>query len=200
MFSSTVQRLLFGLLSIVCIVFLLGSATAPQPAVLFIPDVETEQETAMLLEESETAPEEEPTVCAEPEEPAPSELRYAHLALSITQEEKALMALTVYHESRGEPRDGQRAVAETILNRVLSDRFSEVTTVKEVIYQKNQFDCAAALTTQPIREPACLTNCFEVVNEVIMGAEYVIPDHYLFFSTHCPSTDDYIKIGHHYFR
>lgn len=200
MFSSTVQRFLFGLLSIVCLVFLLGSASTPQPAVLFVPDVEASYEPTTLLEEFEDVPEKTPVVCEEIEEPAPSELRYAHLALSITQEEKALMALTVYHESRGEPRDGQRAVAETILNRVLSDRFSEVTTVKEVIYQKGQFDCAAALTTQPIREPACLTNCFEVVNEVIMETEYAIPAHYLFFSTHCPSTDDYIKIGNHYFR
>lgn len=195
MFSTTVQRLLYCLLALVCLVFLLGSTTSEPNALSDEPVEEAACEPMLLSAEDVT-----PVMVEVAEEPAPVELRYAHLALSITNEERALMALTVYHESRGEPHDGQRAVAETILNRVLSDRFSEVTTVKEVIYQKGQFDCAAALTTQPIREPDCLAACFDVVDEVLAESSYIIPEDYLFFSTHLPGTDDYIKIGNHYFR
>lgn len=108
------------------------------------------------------------------------------------------MALAVYHESRGEPHGGQRAVAETILNRVLSVQFPD--TVKEVIYQDGQFDCAGALLSEAIREPGALANCFDVVDEVFMESEYAIPEYYCFFSTGRPKTSDYIQIGNHYFR
>lgn len=197
MFSTTVQRLLFGVLAVVCSVFLLGSVQSPEPE----PAPEYDTQVMMLSE-----PEEPSVVCYDApvveavEEPAPVELRYAHLNLTISQEERGLMALTVYHESRGEPHDGQRAVAETILNRVLSDKFPDTNTVKEVIYQDGQFSCAGALLSEAIREPGALANCFDVVDEVLSESEYAIPAQYCFFSTGRPKTSDYIQIGNHYFR
>ena len=112
------------------------------------------------------------------------------------------MAIVVYHESRGEPYDGQRAVAEVILNRTLSEKFPD--TVEKVIYQKYnntyQFVCAPALTTAPIKEPDALANCFDVVDEVLAETEYAVPAHYYFFSTGSTKKADHIKIGHHTFR
>lgn len=138
----------------------------------------------------------------EPVDETPVEARYAAIAESISQKEKGLMAMVVYHESRGEPHDGQRAVAEVILNRTLSEKFPD--TVEEVIYQKYnntyQFVCAPALTTAPIKEPDALANCFDVVNEVLAEEEYAVPAHYYFFSTGSTKAADHIKIGHHTFR
>ena len=47
------------------------------------------------------------------------------------------LSLALYHEARGEPLNGQRAVAEVIMNRVESDRFPD--TICGVVMQPNQF-------------------------------------------------------------
>jgi N-acetylmuramoyl-L-alanine amidase len=51
-------------------------------------------------------------------------------------EQKSLecLALNVYHEARGEPPEGQYAVAEVTLNRAASPRFPD--TVCDVVYEK----------------------------------------------------------------
>ncbi|MDH3475798.1 MAG: cell wall hydrolase [Rhodospirillales bacterium] len=48
-------------------------------------------------------------------------------------QELACLALNIYHEARGEPRDGQVAVAQVVLNRVESERFPD--TVCRVVRQ-----------------------------------------------------------------
>ena len=47
------------------------------------------------------------------------------------------LALALYHEARGEPRQGQMMVAAVIVNRVVSDRFPN--DMCEVIMQPRQF-------------------------------------------------------------
>lgn len=49
--------------------------------------------------------------------------------------EVTCLALNIYHESRGEPRAGQFAVAEVTMNRVASKHYPN--TVCEVVYQQN---------------------------------------------------------------
>ena len=44
------------------------------------------------------------------------------------------LALNIYHEARGEPLDGQYAVAEVTMNRVASKRYPE--TICEVVFEK----------------------------------------------------------------
>ena len=124
--------------------------------------------------------------------------RYATLAETMTAEEKALAALVVYHESRGEPIEGQIAVAEVVFNRALSE-YGGATSVCDVIYADGQFSCADALTRVAIVEPECLTTAYEVVDTVLASTTYQLPEYYMYFGTSKPSTSDYIKIGHHYF-
>ena len=65
--------------------------------------------------------------------------RYETVQEKITDEDRALSALMIYHESRGESEDGQRAVAEVLCNRILSDLYPD--TAKEVIsFAKFDFD------------------------------------------------------------
>lgn len=130
-----------------------------------------------------------------PEEPAPG--RYADIAETITDEELALSALTIYHEARGESYECQKAVFEVILNRVLDDRFPN--TISEVIYQPGQFTTAKLLTTAPIQEPACLAIAFQVVEDVLEETEYVLGDTYIYFATSKVNGKNHIKIDETYF-
>lgn len=59
--------------------------------------------------------------------------------LKLTSEERELLARLVYAESRGEPFEGQMAVAAVVLNRVRHPSFPN--SVREVIYEPGQFLC-----------------------------------------------------------
>lgn len=194
---STKEKMIFCLLALGWVLFLTGMGTGRQQAEnLSNVELSTVEEQEVPCAISEIVAEPEPII----EEPVVT--RYSAIAESISQKEKGLMAMVVYHESRGEPHDGQRAVAEVILNRTLSDQFPS--TIEEVIYQKYngkyQFSCAPALTTDAIQEPGALANCFDVVDEVLAETEYAVPAHYYFFSTGSTKKADHIKIGHHTFR
>lgn len=138
------------------------------------------------------------TVAHEPSKQEPVTGRYASISEEITQKERGLLALVIYHESRGECVEGQEAVAEVVFNRYLS-HFDGKTTIKDLIYAKNQFSCSSYLTTAAIREPECLANAFDVLNRVIDETEYNVKDTYMYFGTKKPNTSDYVKIGSHYF-
>lgn len=57
--------------------------------------------------------------------------------LSISAEEKDLLARVVHAEAKGESFEGKVAVAHVVLNRVEHDNFPN--TIREVIYQPRQF-------------------------------------------------------------
>ncbi|MFW6030629.1 MAG: cell wall hydrolase, partial [Halanaerobiales bacterium] len=60
--------------------------------------------------------------------------------LSLSPQDKKDIALMTRLEARGEPFEGQAGVAETIINRLLSDEFPN--TVEEILTQSNQFEPA----------------------------------------------------------
>lgn len=59
-----------------------------------------------------------------------------YLAL-FDQKEVTCLARAIYHESRGEIRAGQYAVAKTVVNRAMDSRFPK--TICGVVYQPGQF-------------------------------------------------------------
>ena len=138
------------------------------------------------------------TVEHEPSKQEPVTGRYASISEEITQKERGLLALVIYHESRGECVEGQEAVAEVVFNRYLS-HFDGKTTIESLIYAKNQFSCSSCLTTAAIHEPECLATAFDIIDRVIDETEYNIKDTYMYFNTKQPKTSDYVKIGNHYF-
>jgi spore germination cell wall hydrolase CwlJ-like protein len=77
----------------------------------------------------------------------------AQLASSVdtsmvaADDELACLAAAVYFESRGEPAEGQLAVAQTILNRVESGRFAS--TICGVINQPHQFSFDKSRVPRP---------------------------------------------------
>lgn len=60
-----------------------------------------------------------------------------YAAAEVANEELECLASAVYFESKGEPLEGQLAVAEVILNRVESPKFPD--TICGVVKQRNQF-------------------------------------------------------------
>lgn len=61
------------------------------------------------------------------------------------------LALNIYFESRGEPVEGQYAVADVTLNRVASSRFPD--TICEVVYQCRRSDRCQFSWVHQVRNP-----------------------------------------------
>lgn len=74
---------------------------------------------------------------AEPRGRSLAELVARHSATSAVDREAECLAGTVYFESKGEPLDGQLAVAQVVLNRAKSGRFPG--SVCGVVFQPSQF-------------------------------------------------------------
>ena len=131
---------------------------------------------------------EEPPVEPEPEN------RYAELHFS--DEDVYILACLVYHEARGESFEGQVAVVEVVLNRMLSDYFPD--TVEEVVFQKYgdvwQFSPAPYLySAEPDKEQ------YLAVHTAIEEREHILSEDTVYFSTAPYNESVDMIIGNHYF-
>lgn len=120
--------------------------------------------------------------------------RYA--GLNISDEDVYILACLVYHEARGESFEGQVAVIEVVLNRMLSVYFPD--TVEEVVFQKYgdiwQFSPAPYLySAEPDKEQ------YLAVHTAIEEREHILSEDTVYFSTE-PYNESVDKIiGNHYF-
>jgi len=123
------------------------------------------------------------------EENLMGEPRYPNVQL--TYEEKMLLARVVWVEARGEPKEGQQAVAEVIINRLASDRFPD--NLKGIIYADGQFRSAAFLEEATPEQAQ-----FDAVEHAIYGP-YILPENVVHFATY--NTNEYVwgQIGGHIF-
>ena len=112
-------------------------------------------------------------------------------AVTMTEDEYELMAQIVYLESRGEPFDGQQAVAEVILNRVIADNFPD--TVTDVLYQKGQF---ATIHSLHLAEPT--QTQYDAIDAALYGPS-ILPDDVVFFSVGGENDRVWGEIGGHVF-
>lgn len=130
---------------------------------------------------------EEPFLYSEPA-PVRGEPRYG---IELTWEQMQLMAKVVWVEARGESKQGQQAVAEVILNRLVSDKFPD--TLNDVIYGENQFRSAKFLdTAQPYQLQ------YEAIENALYGP-YVLPKDVYYFATTAKTEKVWGKIGGHIF-
>lgn len=144
---------------------------------------EEPKEEPLSAEEPEAEPEES---CQEVNEP---QSRYS--TLTISQEDKELMAKVIYLEARGECFEGQQAVAEVILNRVMSSKFPN--TVTDVVYQSGQFS-----VTPLISQTTATDTQYNAIDAALNGTS-VLPEDVLFFSTEAITSSVWGSIGHHVF-
>ncbi len=106
------------------------------------PEVTAHVEAAVAVELPELAQ-------ATPEPRSLPELVSAHAELAPSDGEHECLAGAIYFESKGEPLEGQLAVAEVVINRAKSGRFP--TTLCGVIKQPSQFSFIRRGRFPPIR-------------------------------------------------
>jgi len=116
--------------------------------------------------------------------------------IELTEEDKELLARLVFCEARGEEFDGQVAVVEVVLNRVLSEHFPD--TVEGVIYQRLgstwQFSPAPILSTVEPTEQQ-----YEAVEAAITGDTPLTSEETVFFSRKPYNEFISATIGNHVF-
>ena len=106
------------------------------------------------------------TVEITPDEPVET-LHLANTRKVISRADLDCMAEALYHEARGEGRQGQMAVAEVILNRVDSGAFPR--TVCGVINQPSQFSYTIG-GAKPIRNKAAYLRAKAIAQDALSGA------------------------------
>lgn len=131
---------------------------------------------------------EEPFLYYEPE-PVRGEPRYPEIQL--TEEEKDILARMVWTEARGESMEGQQAVAEVVLNRMISPDFPD--TLKGVIFAQGQFRSAELLDqARPYQAQ------YQAVENALLGP-YVLPKTVVHFATYPVNDNPWGTIGGHIF-
>jgi hypothetical protein len=97
----------------------------------------------------------------------------------ISKEEFLLLCQCVWTEDRGGTYEGQRAVAQVVLNRVDSDLFPD--TISEVILQPNQFDYSDCYS-QKYFSFELISAVTDTIYEYYNG-EKLYPENMLFFNS-----------------
>lgn len=125
----------------------------------------------------------------EPEESPVVECRYPGVELS--EEDMRLFAKLLWLECRGESYDGQQAVAEVILNRLVSKDFPN--TVRGIIYAEGQFPC-----TDDIPKATPTQTQYEAIERALNGP-YILPKEVVFYAKFKENRNFWGQIGAHYF-
>ena len=118
-----------------------------------------------------------------------NESRYPDVELTL--EEENLLARVVWVEAQGECFEGQQAVAEVVLNRLIAEDFPN--TVKNVIYAENQFRSVPFLEDA---EPTSIQ--YEAIERALEGPN-VLPIDVYYFATYRVNNNVWGKIGGHVF-
>jgi|GEM_PF-1277768 len=144
-------------------------------------------------------PEPTQTVLPEEEEPALTESRAGpYAAVEYTDEDIELLAKLVYLEAGGECFEGQQAVAEVVLNRVLDQVYmGYANTISEIIFDNKyglQFSVSLYIDTATPGDTQ-----YEAVYTALSGESPVTELDVLFFSTAPYNNKVYAIIGNHYF-
>ena len=148
------------------------------------------QETAVLRPEPTYVVEVIPTP-----EPTPTVVaRYADV--TMTEAERDELAAIIYLEARGEPAEGQQAVAEVVLNRVVSPDFPD--SVSEVLHQGEgtavpQF---STIGLQSAAEPGQAQ--YDAIDAALYGPS-ILPVDVVFFSRNGENDRVWGEIGGHVF-
>lgn len=132
----------------------------------------------------------------------PEQLFPTSNARHYTQRDLDCMAEALYHEARGESRQGQAAVAEVILNRVDSRQFPS--SVCAVINQPAQFSYTIG-GAKPIRNKAAYQRARAIAETALAGAPRTLTQGATYFHTPAVRPDwshrfqRTVQIGHHIF-
>lgn len=105
----------------------------------------------------------------------PEQQENRYLGYTLTGEDIYLLACFVWAEAREEPMEAKQAVAEVVLNRLISGDYPG--TVRDVIYQTEFY--RAVETMNRTQEPE--QDCYLAVDAAMYGP-YVLPENVCFYS------------------
>lgn len=114
-----------------------------------------------------------------------------YTGIGLTWEEKTLLAKMVWVEAQGESFEGQQAIAEIVLNRMMADNFPD--SVRGVIYAEGQFK-----STTQLKDAEPTQTQYEAVEAALSGP-YVLPMDVVFFATYPVNKNVWGTIGGHTF-
>ncbi len=133
------------------------------------------------------------------EEQAASEVTSAATTggCSATEDEIYVLACLLYCEAGNQGLEGQRAVANVVVNRVNSDRFPS--TITDVLYQPGQFRPENDYWLNEVKKQGPPESCLEAARQAVSGINTL--GNYMFYAT---SVDiykypDYKVLGDHTF-
>lgn len=135
-------------------------------------------------------------VSAMPEDPfiyveEKPEVEPRYTGVDLTWEEQQLLAKLIWLEARGESAEGQQAVAEVVLNRLVSGKFGD--TLSEVIYGEGQFR-----TTPFLKDAEAWQAQYDAIDDALEGP-YVLPMNVMYFATYPENDRIWGQIGGHIF-
>ena len=111
--------------------------------------------------------------------------------MELTWDEQQLLAKLIWLEARGESKEGQQAVAEVALNRLVSGEYGD--TLSEVIYGEGQFR-----TTPFLDEAEAWQAQYEAIDAALDGPN-ILPMDVMHFATYPENDRVWGKIGGHIF-
>ena len=111
--------------------------------------------------------------------------------VELTWEQQQLIAKLIWLEARGECKEGQQAVAEVVLNRLVSGRFGD--TLEEVIYGEGQFRSSPFLG-----EAEAWQAQYEALDAALEGPN-ILPMDVMYFATYPENEQVWGKIERHIF-
>ena len=119
--------------------------------------------------------------------------------ITLTEEDINLIATIVALESGSEPYQGQLAVANVIINRLLSGRWGS--TVSDVVYAPYQFSCVSSQYMEYYLENGAPATCVQATKEALAGTNN-IGNFMSFRASYAANTSSYSQytvIGNHVF-
>lgn len=111
--------------------------------------------------------------------------------IELTWEEQQLLAKLIWLEARGESPEGQQAVAEVALNRLVSGKFGS--TLEQVIYGEGQFR-----STPFLDEAEAWQAQYEAIDAALSGPN-ILPMDVMYFATYPENDQVWGRIGGHIF-
>lgn len=148
-----------------------------------------EQKPLILINQTEVAPGTEPAL------PVKNVVaRYA--GVSITDAERKELAAVIYLEARNQGAEGQQAVAEVVLNRVIADNFPN--TVHDVLHQGENSSVPQFSTVYYIDAAEPGQAQYAAIDAALYG-KTILPDDVVYFSLEGENDRVWDKIGDHVF-
>ena len=120
--------------------------------------------------------------------------RYSKAVASMSSYDIELLYRITYHEAGNQCDEGQQAVAEVVLNRMINSRFPN--TLQGVLFQKGQF-CSESELMQSKYAPT--EQVKRNVNLVMQGKTNNLPNNVVYFATSPINNRPYKKIQDHWF-